>query len=145
MRNTILTKSLITVSKSSLHIRLITPLYKNFADNQPLHNHGEKNNSPCLFSHNRGMNTITCVVLQPHFPPIQLKSAITLLQDTSSALNVLMVTCNGIQKWICECLTKFAEAMVERPESIKRLYGITTISNFYHIMFNQIFKVENSD
>ena len=40
---------------------------KNFMDNPPTHNEKEKHTSPCLFSHNKGMNTMTCV-LQPFFP-----------------------------------------------------------------------------
>ena len=47
--------------------RYHTPL-KNFMDNPPTHNEKEKHTSPCLFSHNKGMNTMICV-LQPLFPP----------------------------------------------------------------------------
>ena len=45
-----------------------TPL-KNFMDNPPTHNKKEKHTSPCLFSHNKGMNTMICV-LQPFFHPL---------------------------------------------------------------------------
>ena len=45
-----------------------TPL-KNFMDNPPTHSKKEKHTSPCLFSHNKGMNTMICV-LQPLFPPL---------------------------------------------------------------------------
>ena len=45
-----------------------TPL-KNFMDNPPTHKEKEKHSSPCLFSHNKGMNTMICV-LQPLFPPL---------------------------------------------------------------------------
>ena len=45
-----------------------TPL-KNFMDNPPTHNEKEKHTSPCLFSHNNGMNTMICV-LQLLFPPL---------------------------------------------------------------------------
>ena len=48
--------------------RYHTPL-KNFMDNPPTHNKKEKHTSPCLFSHNKGMNTMICV-LQPLFPPL---------------------------------------------------------------------------
>ena len=48
-----------------------TPL-KNFMDYPPTHNEKEKHTSPCLFSHNKGMSTMICV-LQPPFPP-QLSS-----------------------------------------------------------------------
>ena len=40
---------------------------KNLMDNPPTHNEREKHTSPCLFSHNKGMNTMICV-LQPFFP-----------------------------------------------------------------------------
>ena len=43
--------------------RYHTPL-KNFMDNPPTHNKKEKHTSPCLFSHNKDMNTMICV-LQP--------------------------------------------------------------------------------
>ena len=46
--------------------RYHTPL-KNFMDNPPTHNEKEKHTSPCLFSHNKGMSTMICV-LQPLFP-----------------------------------------------------------------------------
>ena len=46
--------------------RYHTPL-KNFMDNPPTHNKKEKNTSPCLFSHNKGMNTMICVY-NPFFP-----------------------------------------------------------------------------
>ena len=46
--------------------RYHTPL-KNFMDNPPTHNEKEKHTSPCLFSHNKGINTMICV-LQPLFP-----------------------------------------------------------------------------
>ena len=46
--------------------RYHTPL-KNFMDNPPTHNKKEKHTSPCLFSHNKDMNTMICV-LQPLFP-----------------------------------------------------------------------------
>ena len=36
-------------------------------DNPPTHNEKEKHTSPCLFSHNKGMNTMI-FVLQPPFP-----------------------------------------------------------------------------
>ena len=42
---------------------------KNFMDNPPTHDEKEKHTSPCLFSHNKGMNTMICV-LQPPFPPL---------------------------------------------------------------------------
>ena len=42
---------------------------KNFMDNPPTHNEKEKHTSPCLFSHNKGMNTMICV-LQPLFSPL---------------------------------------------------------------------------
>ena len=45
-----------------------TPL-KNFMDNPPTHNEKEKHTLPCLFSYNKGMNTMICV-LQPLFPPL---------------------------------------------------------------------------
>ena len=45
-----------------------TPL-KNFMDNPPTHNEKEKHTSPCLFSHNKGLNTMICF-LQPPFPPL---------------------------------------------------------------------------
>ena len=45
-----------------------TPL-KNFMDNPPTHSKKEKHTSPCLFSHNKGMNTMISV-LQPLFPPL---------------------------------------------------------------------------
>ena len=48
--------------------RYHTPL-KNFMDNPPTHSKKEKHTSPCLFSHNMGMNTMICV-LQPLFPPL---------------------------------------------------------------------------
>ena len=48
--------------------RYHTPL-KNFMDNPPTHSKKEKHTSPCLFSHNKGMNTMICV-LQPLFPPL---------------------------------------------------------------------------
>ena len=48
--------------------RYHTPL-KNFMDNPPTHNEKEKHTSQCLFSHNKGMNTMICV-LQPLFPPL---------------------------------------------------------------------------
>ena len=48
--------------------RYHTPL-KNFMDNPPTHSKKEKHTSPCLFSHNKGMNTMVCV-LQPLFPPL---------------------------------------------------------------------------
>ena len=48
--------------------RYHTPL-KNFMDNPPTHNKKEKQTSPCLFSHNNGMNTMICV-LQPLFPSL---------------------------------------------------------------------------
>ena len=38
-------------------------------DNPPTHNKKEKHTSPCLFSHNKGMDTMICV-LQPLFPPL---------------------------------------------------------------------------
>ena len=50
--------------------RYHTPL-KNFMDNPPTHSKKEKHTSPCLFSHNKGMNTMICV-LQPIFPPSYL-------------------------------------------------------------------------
>ena len=53
-------------------------------DNPPTHNEKEKHTSPCLFSHNKGMNTMICV-LQPPFPPL-LSS--TKPQGTSFPLNV---------------------------------------------------------
>ena len=40
---------------------------KKFMDNPPTHNKKEKHTSPCLFSHNKGMNTMICV-LQPFSP-----------------------------------------------------------------------------
>ena len=49
-------------------VRYHTPL-KNFMDNPPTHNEKEKHTSPCLFSHNKGMNTMICV-LQTPFPPL---------------------------------------------------------------------------
>ena len=48
--------------------RCHTPL-KKFMDNPPTHNEKEKHTSPCLFSHNKSMNTMSCV-LQPLFPPL---------------------------------------------------------------------------
>ena len=42
---------------------------KNFVDNPQTHNKKEKHTSPCLFSHNKGLNTMICV-LQPPFPPL---------------------------------------------------------------------------
>ena len=48
--------------------RYHTPL-KNFMDNPPTHSKKEKHTSPCLFSHNKGMHTMICV-LQPLFPPL---------------------------------------------------------------------------
>ena len=45
--------------------RYHTPL-KNFMDNPPTHKEKEKHTSPCLFSHNKGMNTMICVS-QPFF------------------------------------------------------------------------------
>ena len=48
--------------------RYHTP-FKNFMDNPPTHNEKEKHTSPCLFSHNKGMNTMIGV-LQPPFPPL---------------------------------------------------------------------------
>ena len=48
--------------------RYHTPL-KNFMDNPQTHNKKEKHTSPCLFSHNKGMNRMSCV-LQPLFPPL---------------------------------------------------------------------------
>ena len=48
--------------------RYHTPL-KKFMDNPPTHNKKEKHTSPCLFSHNKGMHTMICV-LQPVFPPL---------------------------------------------------------------------------
>ena len=48
--------------------RYHTPL-KNFMDNPITHNEKEKHTSLCLFSHNKGMNTMICV-LQPLFPPL---------------------------------------------------------------------------
>ena len=48
--------------------RYHTPLI-NFMDNPPTHNEREKHTLPCLFSHNKGMNTMICV-LQPPFPPL---------------------------------------------------------------------------
>ena len=41
--------------------RYHTPL-KNFMDNPPTHNEKENHTSPCLFSHNKGMNTMICVL-----------------------------------------------------------------------------------
>ena len=40
---------------------------KNLMDNPPTHTEKEKHTSPCLFSPNKGMNTMICV-LQPYFP-----------------------------------------------------------------------------
>ena len=48
--------------------RYHTPL-KNFMDNPPTHSKKEKHTSPCLFSHNKDMNTMIGV-LQPLFPPL---------------------------------------------------------------------------
>ena len=48
--------------------RYHTPL-KNFMDNPPTHNEKEKHTSLCLFSHNKGMNTVICI-LQPPLPPL---------------------------------------------------------------------------
>ena len=45
-----------------------TPL-KNLMDNPPTHSKKEKHTSPCLFSHNKGINTMICV-LQPLFQPL---------------------------------------------------------------------------
>ena len=47
--------------------RYHTPL-KNFMDNPPNHNEKEKYTSPCLFSHNKGMNTMICVLQTPFLP-----------------------------------------------------------------------------
>ena len=38
-------------------------------NNPPTHSKKEKHTSPCLCSHNKGMNTMICV-LQPLFPPL---------------------------------------------------------------------------
>ena len=62
-----------------------TPL-KNFMDNPPTHNKKEKHTSPCLFSHNKGMNTMICV-LQPPFP--------SLFRD-SLLLNIMYSCCHSV-------------------------------------------------
>ena len=66
-------------------------------DYPPTHNKKEKHTLPCLFSHNKGMNAMICV-LQPSFPPLlsstrpQVYSKVRLTAERVSYGHVILRT-----------------------------------------------------
>ena len=101
LRNTLLTKSLITVIYFAWYY---TPL-KNFMDNPPYHNNNKKCTPSCLFSHNKGMNTMICVLLH-HCSFIKLKEATSLHPSASSGIKrvswtpCLTYTARGVRLYV---------------------------------------------
>ena len=85
MRNTLLTKPLI-YSVKIYFAQYHTPL-KNFMDNPLNHTNEEENTSQFLFCHNKGMNTIICV-LHHFFPSFIIKK--TTWVPMSSHSNALL-------------------------------------------------------